>query len=228
MNGDILEQLVISGELFNGPGDTSPHRHRSPSSSRASSPSLSVDGEDASSYVGESSHRPVREATPPEESIGMGPGRTGVKGVIRDRDEAQERDKERARLGMQQLALEQKKQDFSGKSYFEELDRDKDAKPAREGDPWGGIEAIRLRRLNELKATATEGKKGSTIYGHLREIGMGGYVDAVEKVPRDVWVVVHIYDSVSQNLPLSLIPISEAQSWLLGGFSLFSCPFVPG
>jgi len=63
----------------------------------------------------------------------------------------------------------------------------------REGDAWDGVEDWRQRRLEELKAVAANGGAGR--YGHLREVGLSGYIEAVEKVPREVWVVMHIYDA---------------------------------
>ncbi|KAG8989386.1 hypothetical protein FRB90_002284 [Tulasnella sp. 427] len=210
MNGDVLEELVLSGALFNGKGDDSPPRRGgvlgdSPSSSRSGSPDpFPVPAEHGSndertSYVGNrpsTSAATAEEAT--QESIGLGPGRTGVKGVIRDRAEARERDLEKIQREMEDLAGRQKKMDFSAPTYFEELDRDKEGgKESREGDAWGGIEEWRKRRLVELKAGAGAGASsagGGPLFGHLREVGVGGFVEAVEKVSKDVWVVVHIYD----------------------------------
>src|SRR6266850_676730 len=84
-NGDHLEQLVLSGELFQGP-------------SRTSSPARSASsGSNGDSEYGEVWDRQVDEQveTKPHQvdSIGMGPGRTGVKGVIRDRNEAAARER---------------------------------------------------------------------------------------------------------------------------------------
>jgi hypothetical protein len=33
-------------------------------------------------------------------------------------------------------------------------------------------------------------------FGHLREVGIHGFVDAVEQEDKGVWVVVHLYDPV--------------------------------
>jgi hypothetical protein len=38
-------------------------------------------------------------------------------------------------------------------------------------------------------------KKGK--FGHLREVGVQGFVASVEKEDRGTWVVVHLYESVS-------------------------------
>lgn len=214
MYDDTLEQLVLSGALFNGNGNRepgSPVRSRSPSQSRPSSPTAansgdavqfgSPDEEYESSYVGDSAHhRPPEEQ--PHESIGMGPGRTGVKGVIRDRDEAMERDREKAREQRTELNAQMKKMDLSARTYFEEQDAT-DADPSgsskqnREGDAWEGIDGWRRKRLEELRSGGTSGAGGPGMYGHLREVGLSGYLEAIEKVPRNVWVVIHLYDSVS-------------------------------
>ncbi|KAG9047957.1 hypothetical protein FS837_001141 [Tulasnella sp. UAMH 9824] len=217
MNGDVLEELVLSGALFSGKGgNDSPRRGGgSPSSSRSPSPDpfpvpaqYDSDGEgQGTSYVGnrQSSTTNAASAEPAQEPIGLGPGRTGVKGVIRDRDEARSRDLERIQKEMEDLAVRQQKMDFSVPSYFEELDQQKASSSSerqdqkREGDAWGGIEEWRRRRIEELKAGGRVGGASAAggagaLYGHLREVGVGGFVEAVEKVPKEVWVVVHIYD----------------------------------
>ena len=33
--------------------------------------------------------------------------------------------------------------------------------------------------------------------GHLREVGVNGFVDGVEKEKRGVWIVSHLYESAS-------------------------------
>ncbi|KAJ3002913.1 hypothetical protein NUW54_g5591 [Trametes sanguinea] len=81
MYGDI-EDLVLSGKLFNPPSrSNSPVRSRSPSPSRA--PWINED-EDFE-YDSDAERRAEIEAhiasQQQQESIGMGPGRTGVKGV---------------------------------------------------------------------------------------------------------------------------------------------------
>lgn len=220
MNGDVLEELVLSGALFNGRGgDDSPRRGGSPSSSRSASPDpfpvpaqYDSDGEgQGTSYIGNrqsssaTAAAAVAASDAQHEPIGLGPGRTGVKGVIRDRDEARSRDLERIQKEMEDLAVRQQKMDFSVPSYLEELDStaassSKGAEDQkREGDAWGGVEEWRRRRMEELKAGGRTGGGGTNggggvLYGHLREVGVGGFVEAVEKVPKEVWVVVHIYD----------------------------------
>jgi len=97
----------------------------------------------------------------------MGPGRTGVKGVIRDRNEAAERERSRKGEELAELAARMERANLGGKTFLEERD-----------EP-----SILERR-----------QRGR--FGHLREVGLSGFVPAVEE-DRNVWVVVHIYDPVS-------------------------------
>jgi hypothetical protein len=45
-------------------------------------------------------------------------------------------------------------------------------------------------------------KKREGLFGHLREVGLKGFVAAVEKEEKGIWVFVHLYDSVSHSLSL--------------------------
>ncbi|KAG8998190.1 hypothetical protein FRB94_010442 [Tulasnella sp. JGI-2019a] len=209
MYDDTLEQLVLSGALFNG-GDRelgSPVRSRSPSHSRPSSPRTTADTvtfappddeyESNTTFVGDSAHHRTPEEAP-QESIGMGPGRTGVKGVIKDRNEAMERSKDKTREEKEELNARMKKMDLSARTYFEDQEAEDATKgessKQRDGDAWQDIEGWRRRRLEELRTgSGTSGGPGN--FGHLREVGAGGFVEAVDKVPRNVWVVLHIYDA---------------------------------
>ena len=94
----------------------------------------------------------------------MGPGRTGVKGVIRDRNEAAARDRSRKAEELAELAARMERANLGVKTFLEE---------------------------REEPITRQRGR-----FGHLREVGLSGFVPAVEE-DRNVWVVVHIYDPVS-------------------------------
>lgn len=112
----------------------------------------------------------------------MGPGRTGVKGVIRDRNEATSlaRTKRAAEVDALNRAME--KASLGGLTWAEE-ERLRQAEKAREeGRPTGP----------SSRAPFSKGR-----FGHLREVGERGYVQAIESEDRNVWVVVHIYDPVS-------------------------------
>ena len=109
----------------------------------------------------------------------MGPGRTGVKGVIRDRAEAE--GLARAKRADETAALNRamEKASLGGKTWAEE-------------------EKERLAELARQEARSGAGTfkaAGKGRFGHLREVGVRSYVQAVEE-DRSVWVVVHIYDSV--------------------------------
>ena len=96
----------------------------------------------------------------------MGPGRTGVKGVIRDRNEAAARERSRKAEELAELAARIERTNLGGLTYLEE----------REG-------SITLEKQQRGR------------FGHLREVGLEGFVTAVEE-DKNVWVVVHIYDPV--------------------------------
>jgi hypothetical protein len=111
----------------------------------------------------------------------MGPGRTGVKGVIRDRAEALAT--ERAKKSMEVSALNRQMERTSlaaGGRTWEEDDADRRARE--------GLEPL-SRILGDPK------QDNSKRYGHLREVGAENYVDAVEDT--NAKVVVHIYDPAS-------------------------------
>ncbi len=157
-NGDRLERLVLSGELFQAPN-------------RSSSPARSVS---SGSDGGVSDHEELwgnqveQVNTQPllSNSIGMGPGRTGVKGVIRDRDEAAARERSKKADELANLAARMERANLGGKTFLEDQ--------------------------NE-RSTLEWRQRGR--YGHLREVGLKGFVPAVEE-DQNVWVVVHIYDPV--------------------------------
>lgn len=189
-----LDELVLSGKLFNG-GSRSSSPTRAPSPDFKASrdwPDLEKDDlEDDSSDV-ERDRRiaSIMNATAqdaPEGSIGMGPGRTGVKGVIRDRAEANERAREARAREIRQLNQRMEKASLGGKTFLEE-ERERQIEEAlREGKPLGGADAM-------------EGfvpGKGRMRFGHLREVGVKNFVSAVEKEDGGVFVVVHLYDPVS-------------------------------
>jgi hypothetical protein len=111
----------------------------------------------------------------------MGPGRTGVKGVIRDRDEANENDRSRRAKDMEELNKKMERANLGGKTFLEE---------EREKKSTLGLEVDTAKR-------DVLGRKKMGKFGHLREVGVHGFVDAVEREDRDIWVVVHLYDPVS-------------------------------
>ncbi|KAN0126043.1 hypothetical protein V8E52_001250 [Russula decolorans] len=145
MNGDRLEHLVLSGELFHG-------RSRSSSPARsASSESNDHDSEFGGSW-GRQVDGEVDAHSQQVDSIGMGPGRTGVKGVIRDRNEAAVRERSRKAEELAELSARMERANLGGKTFLEERD-----------------ESFML-----------EGRQRGR-FGHLREVGLSGFVPAVEE-----------------------------------------------
>ncbi|KLO18317.1 hypothetical protein SCHPADRAFT_845375, partial [Schizopora paradoxa] len=106
----------------------------------------------------------------------MGPGRTGVKGVLRDQAEVQAR----ARNGKNRPLKKAVDEGVGGKTFLEE-ERDRE------------LERMMLEGLDTNVASKMNGA-GAGRFGHLREVGMAGFVGAVEKEARGVWVVVHLYE----------------------------------
>jgi hypothetical protein len=94
----------------------------------------------------------------------MGPGRTGVKGVIRDHDEAAARERSKKADELTNLAARMERANLGGNTFLEDQNE-------RETLEWR--------------------QRGR--FGHLREVGLKGFVPAVED-DQNVWVVVHIYD----------------------------------
>ncbi|KAG7448459.1 thioredoxin-like protein [Guyanagaster necrorhizus] len=168
-----IESLVLSGELFNGTSrSSSPIRTPSPSSDKG----WHDDEIDSSNAT-----------VPPEpqqDSIGMGPGRTGVKGVIRDCHEAETLERQRQAKEMAELRTRMEKSSLGGKSYLEE-EREKADRGDENVDPLVRNE----RERRDFFGMVRQGK-----FGHLREVGVRTFVQAVEKEDKAAWVIVHLYE----------------------------------
>ncbi|KAF8634089.1 hypothetical protein AX15_001091 [Amanita polypyramis BW_CC] len=200
---DHIEELVLSGRLFaNHSRSSSPERTPSPDPGwhdeelkhRRISPHFSPgksDGEDGD-YNSDTVRRREFEARlhNEKESIGMGPGRTGVKGVIRDRSEAMSRERERQRRDIEELNRKMEKSNLGGKSYLEE-EREKANDPGYEGK----VDKLVLKEMRALKGERRDmfGRRKESRFGHLREVGLEAFVASVEE-QRGVWVIVHLYD----------------------------------
>jgi hypothetical protein len=131
------------------------------------------------------------------ESIGMKPGRTGVKGVIRDRNEMEDIERERRGRRNKELNDKMESMNLGGMTFDEEKAfEDREMKRRLAEEDWE--ETKRARRA------LRSGK-----FGHLREVGMSNFVSAVEDEARGVWVVVHIYDQVSvSSIPILILSCS--------------------
>ncbi|KDQ09303.1 hypothetical protein BOTBODRAFT_164971 [Botryobasidium botryosum FD-172 SS1] len=182
MYADHLEELVLSGALFDTERPHSPARSHSPSGSAA--------GSDDELFGGDVPPREASPELPQLDSIGMGPGRTGVKGVIRDRNEAQQRDRAKKETEVREIEsmMEKTSLAFGGMTAHEEAEARK-REEATEGDEEDAREAYRKERWREIRAN-----RANAGFGHLREIGVDGYLEAVENEEPHVNVVMHIYD----------------------------------
>jgi hypothetical protein len=192
MSTDPLEQAVLSGVLFEPLPPESPTR--TPTSSRSGSPDL--DNELLAALKDQPSSSSAPAAAPRIPTSDTNLGRTGIKGVIQDRDEAlkAERAKKKDEMRVLREKMEKASLSAAGKTYFEEMEEKKLAEKMQEER---AKNMYRRRRWRELRAMS----KGQG-FGHLREIGAAGYLDAVEMEDREVWVVVHLYDSSLERCAL--------------------------
>ncbi|EJD07777.1 uncharacterized protein FOMMEDRAFT_164656 [Fomitiporia mediterranea MF3/22] len=181
-----LDELVLSGKLFNNSRSSSPERTPSPDREPLSNWPNAEDAKDVD-YSSDAEHErqiskiissPSQDA--PDGSIGMGPGRTGVKGVIRDRAEAQAREREKRTQGIAAMNARMERMNLGGKTYLEEERERELEKMMLEGAP------------KDVNAGITG--RGKPRFGHLREVGVKNFVSAVEKEAPGTWVVVHLYD----------------------------------
>ncbi|KAL5483321.1 hypothetical protein ACEPAI_8552 [Sanghuangporus weigelae] len=188
-----LDELVLSGKLFNSSSRSSSPR-RSPSPERGMGrdwpgDKYERDDDDYTSDVErEKKIEKIMGSAPqdaPDGSIGMGPGRTGVKGVIRDRAEAQARARGKRSQEIATLNARMERANLGGKTYLEEERERELERMMLEGIPRDGASI----------ASKTPQRNGKPRFGHLREVGVKNFVSAVEKEDHDVWVVVHLYDS---------------------------------
>jgi hypothetical protein len=175
-----VEDLVLSGKLFSNSQSSSPVRTPSPDAGWHTD-ELDFDDEKGRPYQ----HR-LPQDEQQHESVGMGPGRTGVKGVIRDRNEAQNTARDKRTLELVELNKRMEKASLGGKTFLEEEREREIEKRIMEG-PSGKDEEKKDKF----------GRTKDTRFGHLREVGLQGFVDAVEQEEKGTWVVVHLYEPVS-------------------------------
>lgn len=124
----------------------------------------------------------------------MKPGRTGVKGVIADRDEAASISREQKAQEMEEMRKQFEKSDLGGKTYLEE----------QRALPQGARVDPLVQRERERRSDFETGR-----FGHLREVGVENFLTAVEAEESDVWIVLHLYDSV-RSRPLSSLPCQNS------------------
>ena len=189
-----IEALVLSGELFSGPSrSSSPTRSISPDHDPGWHDEELISEEQkyrerGLDYDSDTARRDIIKAqqNAQSESIGMGPGRTGVKGVIRDRDEAAEIRREKKAREVEEVRKKMEASSLGGKTFLEE-ERERAAK----GEKVDGLVMSELENNSSILGHKRGGK-----FGHLREVGLKGFLGAVEN-DKSVWVVVHLYDPVN-------------------------------
>ena len=139
----------------------------------------------------------------------MGPGRTGVKGVIRDRNEALARERDRFQKRLLYIKARQEKMSLAhgGKTTFEEDELREKERIARENvgsseeDADDSEEEKRTYQSRstkiyfDLREAARE--DGRPVFGHLREVAPSNFIKAIEEEDQKVWVLVHLYEPVS-------------------------------
>ena len=183
-----LEDLVLSGKLFSGPrsGSSSPRRSPSPDAAKWPNGEYSDNySDDDGTFDRLASSIKSDPSGVQGNGVGVGvPGRTGVKGVIRDRNEAERSARDKRAAGVKELNKRMEKVSLTGMSYQEE-------KELEQNEDDEGLEQIRFARVRD------KGNSGNGRFGHLREVGLDGFLKAVEAEERLVWVVLHLYHPVS-------------------------------
>jgi hypothetical protein len=117
----------------------------------------------------------------------MQPGRTGVKGVIRDRAEATSLNRTQQAIEIEDLRRRMEGIGAGGMTYLEEeRERERERELAE-----GVVAEGRDEAMRNVFGQQKEGK-----FGHLREVNVNWFLAAVEREKRGVWVVVHIYEPV--------------------------------
>ncbi|KAG6851309.1 hypothetical protein H0H93_011745 [Arthromyces matolae] len=187
-----IEALILSGEFFNGP-------QRSSSPTRSPSPDAGWHDHELNEeakrreqlgldYDSDEERRDLQKARDEYgESIGMGPGRTGVKGVIRDRDESERLEREKKSRELEETRTRMERTNLGGKTFLEE---------EREKGIDEKVDAIVLKERESAVEQKTDlfGRVREGRFGHLREVGAKGFLKGIESEQRGVWVVVHLYD----------------------------------
>ena len=202
----------MSGELFNRTSrPSSPTRSASPDHDHDEGEELVSEEqkkyrERGLDYDSDTERRDSMQAQQKaqSESIGMGPGRTGVKGVIRDRDEAAEIRREKKAKEVEEMRKKMEASSLGGKTFLED-ERERAAKGEKKVD----VLVMKELEKEESKRNVSGRKRGGK-FGHLREVGLKGFLGAVENEDKSVWVIVHLYDSVSgiylsQHCPLPFL-----------------------
>lgn len=193
---DKLETAALNGDLFNP--------HRSPSPARSTSPDNNTDDE-----LGSDISRPASpvQAPPPYAAPSRGAGaQTGPKGVITDRKNQRLADRLAQETQRLQVIEAQQRRALTGATSQGEDELRERERLLEESEEDGlAREQWRAQRRAELErqrggedryedhpgARALMNGRGQ---GRLREVGMEGFLEAVE---RPGWAVILIYEPVS-------------------------------
>lgn len=224
---DRLEEAVLSGALFVDPSLTldslTEYRAPSPSFSNDISPVNTDDELGSDLDEDHAPHQSVNSITRREytytPSLPLAPGsqqstRTGPKGVLQDSRNAKAEARAKQVEATVKGTADMERRALLGSTWEEEERMRKEEDRKKRGETGGSHddeddvkERRRLKRLGELggvgpdtfDAGAARGG-GSKRKGYLREVGMEGYLRAVED---SGWTIVLVYEAVS---PLSLNP----------------------
>ncbi|GAA6058459.1 hypothetical protein JCM3770_002733 [Rhodotorula araucariae] len=200
MSADAMEQAFIDGthpalsrnaDAAAALRSISPVRSRSPSPAPSDSSAPDDNGDDGDDDRGETRFSAVDPDPPtggaaPNRTAGGGSRgesrNTGVKGVRADYHEhmAQQRQQSAGDLLVKQAQR---------KMVISLVD------DAREADEDDELDALRRRRLAEMQGSGERatGRRERT-FGHLREVGMEQFVQAVEEEADETPVIVHLYE----------------------------------
>lgn len=177
-----LEEKILSGVFFS----TSPSRSpaRTPDHSRSPSPDpLFPSNDDLSGSDVEDD--PLASQNIPTEDNPNGTlirgGRTGVKGVIQDANEVARRNQERKVQDIKEVNRRMENMALTARTYAEEEEERLREKAKEEG-------------LSEAEFTRKRMFEKTGRFGHLREVGVGGFIEAIDSEDPKTWVVIHIYD----------------------------------
>ncbi|CED82596.1 Conserved phosducin-like protein [Phaffia rhodozyma] len=198
MSGDTLEQAVLSGALFRDPSAALDEYRVEDRETPSPEPNTDDElGSDLDDDVGG-----VPSLDTPSYSVGGGSSKkTGPKGVIRDQREAMQRNRFIQLRNRLEVNERMERKALLGPTWEEEVrSREEDQAAMEDGDQDGDVVARwRDRRLAELRNKPNERQRG-----FLREVGMDGYLSAVES--GSSWVIVLVYEKNQTNTPPYLIP----------------------
>ncbi|GAA5916142.1 hypothetical protein JCM8208_002222 [Rhodotorula glutinis] len=202
MSTDAMEQAFLDGThpALTRDADaaallrsTSPSRSRSPSPAPSSS-SRDDNGDDDDDngprFSAVDPDPPTGGAAPPRQAGGGRRGasrNTGVKGV---REDYREHLAQQQRQGADAMLAK-----HTQRKMVISLAGAGDARRDEGADGDDELAALRRRRLAEMQGSAERtGRNGGRTFGHLREVGMEQYVQAVEDEADETAVVVHLYE----------------------------------